>query len=454
MALFDRLSSALFEAILSNQKEIEEPSPDSFWHAVKVIHADELQTWGSFKEYRDHNSMSYAEYWGGVNRIEGLKKRVAETLRAQDRLEELEKETLEEFDRVEVEVPPSWLGKQLKIPLPAPPYAKTEMTCNIGEITEGNLYVKGKWKKRKAVIVRSCPSNVLHKEELKSIRQRLKDLPPEEVNAVHEARTSRFNDPVLFVSHRWESLSHPDPDNAQYRKLAKLRGCFLIYDYSSFPQNATDETEKAALKQILANMNRLIKNVVVLESPSYMQRGWCLYEYILASLTLSTVCDEIKDPDFVKLRNFRATRPTIPENLIRGHSIDSSIQNGIAAEILNTVNRILPKFGRSFFSVQQDREIVTELLLDKLLAVLPQKKEYPSPYLGEWVDAPWTREELRGAFQTELQWKELYTAFKLNPYRLKVPDTLEAALANKFALDKAPPNTSMTWLERIAGTPD
>lgn len=446
------IAAAVVKGIIESPAEREDAASGSFWQAVKLVHADDLQKWGSFKEYSEHNSITYAEYREGVKRIKALKKQVNKIIKTQERLEVLEKGDFEEYDTIEVDVPRSFFRKELEIPLPDPPYENTKMTCSIGEIKDGNLYVKGKWGMQQAIIFRSCPSGILHKEELDSIRQWLKELPQEDLDIVNEIKTSRFSYPVLFISHRWESIVHPDPEGHQYRKLSKLQNCFMIYDYSSFPQRITNESEKAALENILTNMNQLIKNVVILKSPTYIERGWCIYEYILASLTLSAVCDEIRDPDFVRLRNFRATRPTLPENVFRGHSIDSSIQNSIAAEILQSVNRILPRFSHSLFTVEEDRKIVTELLLSLLLAVLPPKKEYPSPYLGEWIDVPWTREELQDAFQKEIQWGSLYTSHSLNPYQLKVPDTLEEAMASNYSLDTAPPNTSMTWLERILGS--
>lgn len=426
------------------------PQDEPFWHDVKLVHADDLQKWGTFKEYSEHQSITYADYLAGVKRINALKNRVAEITRTQEKLAQLETEDLEKYDIIEISVPRSLFWRELEIPLPEPPYEKTKMTCVSGEIKNWKLYIRGQWKTQIALISRSCPSYVLHQQEIASLQQRLKEFPQEDLDIVDEIKTSRYTQPVLFISHRWESVTHPDPERHQYRKLSALSNCFMIYDYSSFPQRLTDEGEKAALQRVLANMNRLIKNVVILKSPTYIERGWCIYEYILASLTLSTVCDEIRASDFVNLRNLAATRPTLPENLFRGNSVDSAIQNSIATETLKTMNRILPQFNQSQFTVKADRETVTELLLDKLMAILPSKKEYPSPYLGEWIDVPWTREELRNAFQKEIQVEGLNTLpSSLKPYQLKVPNTLEEAMANNYALDVAPPNNPMTFLERI-----
>jgi hypothetical protein len=52
-----------------------------------------------------------------------------------------------------------------------------------------------------------------------------------------EIDASRFEEPILFVSRRWEATDHPDPHGRQLEKLRELRSCYVIYDYCSFPQD-------------------------------------------------------------------------------------------------------------------------------------------------------------------------------------------------------------------------
>ena len=87
-------------------------------------------------------------------------------------------------------------------------------------------------------------------------------------------------------------------------------------------------------------MERLIEKVIVLKSTDYVERGWCLYEYIVASLKVTFVCDEVRDSDFVQLRQWSSMRAPASDSL-RGHSFESSIQNSIDENILDIVNRIL-----------------------------------------------------------------------------------------------------------------
>lgn len=386
MEEFKEFLGDLFSLFTENLEH--ELASNPFLYAVKVIHVDDLKHWSSFKEYSEHASISFADYKIGAKKIKGLRDQVLWITKLQSQLQTLEKGDYEEYDQIK------------------------------------------------------------HKDEIDSIRQKLANITQEDQAKLDEIKTSRFAHPVLFISHRWEGVPHPDPEGSQYQKLSKLQNCFIIYDYSSFPQKITSEDMKDALEKILISMNKLIKNVVVLKSPNYLERGWCIYEYVLASLESTIVCDEVQDPDFVDLRNFRVIEPT-QAGTLKGHSVDSGIQNGISAGVLKAVNRILPKYTNSRFSVEADRDKVTDLLRSRLVEILPQKKEHSgSPYLSEWNNVPWTRKELENAFRDEVPLEHDFSTNNVKPYVLKVPDTLEEAIANGYSLDKAPPNTQLTFLER------
>ncbi|MGD9753046.1 MAG: hypothetical protein AB7W59_18800 [Acidimicrobiia bacterium] len=446
-SLVTRLLSMLGGALARGPRD---DAAEPFMQDVKVVHVDDLRQWAALPRYDEHESMRLADYEAGARRIAALRRDLRAMTELRDRLDALDSPNDEEYDRIEVTVPRSLLPRAIDVPLPEPPHEPTTMVCREGPIDGCTLRVRATWRPRTVSVSRSSPSRIVHRAEIETIRQQLAAISAEQQAQLDELATSRFAHPVLFVSHRWEGDEHPDPRGEQYRKLVELRDCFLVYDFCSFPQKITSETVKDSLQGILRNMNRLIRNVIILDAPNYLERGWCLYEYVLASLASTTVCDEVQDPDFVALRNFRATRPTSAGTL-RGHSIDSDIQNGIAAGVLDAVNHILPKYARSSFSVEADRELVTSLLVDRLLEELPSKKEYPSPYLGEWIDVPWTREDLRDAFQRELPLPghSAIERRRIRPYVLKVPATLDEAVANRYALDDPPRNTSWTWLERI-----
>jgi hypothetical protein len=262
-----------------------------------------------------------------------------------------------------------------------------------------------------------------------------------------EAQGSRDLQPVLFISHRWEATDHPDPEGWQLARLQALEDCSVIYDYASFPQDITAPEDEAALLEILSGMNALIGNVLVLAAPDYLERGWCIYEYIVASMRASIVCDELNDPNFVTLRNLAATEPPMSPRLL-GSGLESEIQNAKNQRTLETVNTILPLFARSKFTVERDREIVRDLLVSELVQTLPGKMEYQQ-YLGEWKTIPWTEEELRDAFTSELKWESLQHARYFKPFEPKVPSTLVEAVKNGYRLDRMPLQNDMTWATLI-----
>jgi hypothetical protein len=253
---------------------------------------------------------------------------------------------------------------------------------------------------------------------------------------------SRYLQPLLFISHRWDAKDHPDPEGRQLTKLQLLEDCFLIYDYTSFPQNTTSPEDEAALLEILLGMNALISKVLVLAAPDFLERGWCIYEYIVASMRASVVCDELNDPNFVRLRNLSATNPPVSLK-ISGHSIESGIQNAKNDRMLETVNAILPLFDQAKFTVERDREIVRDLLVSELVRLLPGKMEY-IPYAGEWKTISWTKEELQEAFSSELKWESPQQFKYFKPIELTVPSTVAEAVRKGYRLDRTVYQDKMT----------
>lgn len=249
-----------------------------------------------------------------------------------------------------------------------------------------------------------------------------------EVKAGNEA-----NRPVLFISHRWESDGHPDPTGRQLKKLKALKDCYIIYDYSSFPQDQTTEESRKALQQVLNSMNDFIDNVMILSDATYMTRGWCLYEYISASLRYRIICDEINDPALVRLRNVVATRPNPP-------GIGSTHREAVNAKnqfVLEAVNAVLPVFVGSGFTKPKDKPVVQRLLMELLRNNLPLKQEYME-YVGEWKAREWTTEELAAAFESELKWEPLQYDHTIPIFKPAVPDTIVKAVVAGYEIKKQP----------------
>jgi hypothetical protein len=242
-------------------------------------------------------------------------------------------------------------------------------------------------------------------------------------------------EPALFISHRWESRRHPDPEGRQLEKLKALKNCYLIYDYTSFPQDTKTPEGQRILREVLDGMDGFIEKVLVVSAPDYMRRGWCLYEYIAASLMHQVVCDEVRDPKLVRLRNLVATKPNPP-----GAGISSTYREAVNAKeelLLSAVNAILPAFTTSEFTVPEDRAIVRKLLIQRLLRALPRKHEYMQ-YVGEWKTVAWTEEELEAAFHSELHWEALQNNPTIPIFEPAVPEAIPGAVAAGLTVEQQP----------------
>ena len=119
-----------------------------------------------------------------------------------------------------------------------------------------------------------------------------------------------------------------------------------------------------------------------------------MYEYILASLRQTTVCDELQDERFATLRDWASTQPPIP--LSFSDSFESQQQNYINERILAALNDVLPLYPQAEFQSEDDRAIVTELLIEHLQPLPPIK--HSQHYFGEWETQAWSAERLRPFF--------------------------------------------------------
>jgi hypothetical protein len=288
---------------------------------------------------------------------------------------------------------------------------------------------------------------VRHEAEIARLKASLSAMTESERSTLEEVTHSAFGHPILFVSHRWESVAHPDPEGRQLGKLKALENCWLIYDYSSFPQEPRSPEDDAALTHILRHMDELIDNVLLLGSPDYLRRGWCVYEYIVSSFKGSVVCDEIADPDLIALREWAATSAPIPTNLFRD-GYESQQRNFINKEIVNAVNRILPIFLAGEYTEERDRTIVRTLLREQLKGSLPARKEY-QPYVAEWMRVPWTDAELESAFESEIT-LGYQQSLSIERLAMDVPSTIEEAVRRGYGIKRPRVGDRFAnWLRRL-----
>ena len=185
--------------------------------------------------------------------------------------------------------------------------------------------------------------------------------------------------------------------HSQLERLHTLRNCWIIYDDSSFPQLPRTPAEQASFDQILGSMDELIKNVVILASPDYLTRGWLVFEYLVASLGGSIVCDEVGDPAFAGLRDWFATEAPATANPYRD-SWESQQVNHINRMKLSAVNDVLPLYQDSRVPHRARQQRGPALLVRHLKQRLPPRKR-PQDYVGEWETVPWTDDDAHAAFR-------------------------------------------------------
>lgn len=393
---------------------------------VKLVHSDDLSAFDRFPRCQDFDGITLGEYRTAAADVTSRRRRIRTVLHAHERLTALDVDDEVQYHTALVSVPRSL--RRLSVEVPTEPARLPESTIRAQDAVtsgDGRLRVPGRWRPRRVLVRYSAPSYVVNADEIARHRALLDGLDDERRDLLHELVNTRFNDPVLFVSHRWLGDDHPDPDGEHLARLRRLRGCFLIYDYTSFPQLPRTPPEETLFAEMLAVMDDLVENVVVLADEDYLERGWCVYEYLATTLACTTVCDELADPRFVELRDWVNTPP--PASFSFRDSFESQQQNYIDQRILALVNEILPTFTDAEFRSEHDSSVVHRLLVERLHRALPARRQHLGVG-GEWSYRSWSIEELEDVFEGGLpSASDLQTNVGMTRFRTEVPATLEAA---------------------------
>lgn len=421
------------EGIAHAIRRYRSPVPESeAWDAVKLVHADDLQEWDVFKRCQDFTGISYGQYRAEARQLKRRRKSVAPLLRAREELVALDHGGTVEYDSELVDVPRSLFGKTVRVPLKGACRPGTSVRTDVGTVSDGFLEAQSGVRSKSTLVTYEGPSNVVHALRIEELQRRLDDISDEERQTVQEVTASRFAHPVLFISHRWEGDDHPDPSGEQLRRLRALKDCFVVYDYSAFPQPPRSEEEQAEFLRLLGVMDDIIRNVVILSGPDYLSRGWCVYEYLVSALRGGVVCDEVRAEPFVVLRDWVATPPPFTAQL--RDSLESQQQNFINEQILRSVNGILPIYKAARFRDEHDSTVVKELLLAHLERALPGRKEHQE-LQPDWRQHAWSRDELVRAFDDEIPVPQLETLPILR-FQTNTPSSLQEAVERRYEVKR------------------
>lgn len=165
-----------------------------------------------------------------------------------------------------------------------------------------------------------------------------------------------FSDsPCVFVSHRWQSVDHPDPDGSQLEIilerldgmlkkrsarpswLKSIRGAaveevYLWIDFCCLPQSRGGQLlSRRDVEQFqigLARLPEIVKScdLMILYSPDYMTRAWCFSELFVWLCKLAEVGFTYNSK---RTRLFRSalTKQLVGKNGLRsdGHTFDEAV---------------------------------------------------------------------------------------------------------------------------------
>ena len=101
--------------------------------------------------------------------------------------------------------------------------------------------------------------------------------------------------PCVFVSHRWQSVEHPDPTGTRLGQIlerfdaisrasdAPPAEVYLWIDFCCLPQRVSGQLSPADLERLRGGLGRLAEvvkscDLLVLDSPDYVGRVWCYAE--------------------------------------------------------------------------------------------------------------------------------------------------------------------------------
>jgi len=408
---------------------------------VKLVHSEDLHRWDRFPRCQDFDGITFGEYRSEAYQLERRRRTVAGLIAAIEEVDKLASDEIVEYHFEYVDVPRrGLLRRTARLPLPQTPRPGTSVETSAGSIREGMLEVETGWRRQSIRLSYRGESRLVNAERIGELEHVLGAMTAEQRRTIDEVAASRYAHPVLFISHRWESASHPDPAGSQLRKLRALKDCFIVYDYSSFPQQPRSDQEETDFRTILGSMDELIRSVVILEAPDYLNRGWCLYEYIVSSLRRTTVCDEVQDGRFVTLRDWASTDPPIA--LSFRDSFESQQQNYINERILHAVlEDVLPLYEEAEFQYEDDRAIVTELLMKHLVRTLPPTKE--SQQGGEWKTNPWSVERLKPFFSGTGELPRFESGVSVRRFETSVPADLQEAVNRRYEIKR------YGWLDRL-----
>jgi hypothetical protein len=149
----------------------------------------------------------------------------------------------------------------------------------------------------------------------------------------------QYESPCVFVSHRWATAKHPDPDGLQLAVIlkrlqpVKAKELYLWIDYCCIPQREFESywtgDDKRNFETGLRSIPDIAKScdLMIVHSPDYMLRVWCYTELFVWLCKLAEVRFTHNDP---KTKLFRSvqTRHLVKEGGTFTNEVTSGYRPG------------------------------------------------------------------------------------------------------------------------------
>jgi hypothetical protein len=99
------------------------------------------------------------------------------------------------------------------------------------------------------------------------------------------------------------------------------------------------------------------------------------------------------------------------------------------------LNDVLPLYTEAEFQYEDDRAVVTELLMEHLVRTLPPTKE-SQEYLGEWKTNTWSVERLRPFFSGKGELPGFESGVGIQRFETSVPSNLQEAVNRRYEIKR------------------
>lgn len=130
---------------------------------------------------------------------------------------------------------------------------------------------------------------------------------------------------LFYVSHRWITSEHPDPEGVQLEELKRrlealtghvgsLEDALVFYDYCSIPQRPRTDAEEVVFHRDLEALRHISgksEKVIVLSEgyEDYRNRTWCFFELLIAEGNLHLFEDQGAIKEDIRFRASLLPRP-------------------------------------------------------------------------------------------------------------------------------------------------